>query len=328
MPVGKLLQHAADLVLEFFAVGIYVSSIYIGAALLPAVLLLFWLLGPGSATAWGLLAAFLALSLTPLSLTTGALSERFVQFSCRRAAAYFPAGVVCEDAEAFRSDRGYVFGFCPHSALPVALPLVFATNGPLLPKTLRGRTHGLASSACFVAPLVRQLYWWLGVRPATREVMAGLLRERKVAVLVPGGVQEVLHMEHGKEVAYLSPRTGFVRMAIQHGAPLVPVWAFGQTRAYSWFRPGPPLVPTWLVARISRTFGAVPIGIYGAYGTSMPHKEPMTVVVGRPIPVPDVQGEPPAELVRELLRRFMDELQALYDKHKAKYGKGEELVIL
>lgn len=37
----------------------------------------------------------------------------------------------------------------PHSALPLGLPLVFATDSPLLPKTLRGRTHGLASSVCF-----------------------------------------------------------------------------------------------------------------------------------------------------------------------------------
>ncbi|GFR40867.1 hypothetical protein Agub_g1518 [Astrephomene gubernaculifera] len=327
MPVARLVHHLCDLTLEFLAVGIYVSAIYTTGLLLPAAVFLFWCHGAASLAAWAVLLAFLALTFTPLRLTTGALSERFVQFSLRRAAAYFPARLVVADAGAFRDDRGYVFGFCPHSALPIALPLTFATNSPMLPKELRGRTHGLASSVCFQAPIVRQLYWWLGVRPATKEAMRGLLRERKVAVLVPGGVQEVLHMEHGREVAYLSSRTGFVRIAIQCGAPLVPVWAFGQTRAYSWFRPGPPLVPSWLVARMSRAFGAVPIGMYGAYFTAMPHREPQTVVVGRPIPVPHME-DPPAEVVSELLERFITELQALYDKHKAQYGKGEELTIL
>ncbi|PNW85796.1 hypothetical protein CHLRE_03g205050v5 [Chlamydomonas reinhardtii] len=327
MPLAKL----RNVVLEYAAIAIYVSAIYTSVVLLPSALALFYLFGATSPSAWLLLAAFLALTFTPLQLTTGALSERFVQFSVARAAAYFPTRVVVTDPEAFRTDRGYLFGFCPHSALPIALPIAFATTSPLLPKELRGRTHGLASSVCFSAPIVRQLYWWLGVRPATRQSISGLLRARKVAVLVPGGVQEVLNMEHGKEVAYLSSRTGFVRLAVQHGAPLVPVWAFGQTRAYSWFRPGPPLVPTWLVERISRAAGAVPIGMFGQYGTPMPHREPLTIVVGRPIPVPELapgQLEPEPEVLAALLKRFTDDLQALYDKHKAQFGKGEELVIM
>ncbi|EFJ41256.1 hypothetical protein VOLCADRAFT_77655 [Volvox carteri f. nagariensis] len=326
MPVQAMLYKLCDAVLEFIAVGIYVSAIYATALLLPAILTAFAVLGPSNTVPWVATALLAFCTFTPLHLVTGTLSERFVQFSVRRASAYFPARIICEDAEAFRSDTGYLFGFCPHSALPVALPTVFSTNSPLLPKALRGRTHGLASSVCFQVPIVRQLYWWLGVRPATRAVMRKLLSERRVAVVVPGGVQEVLRMQHGKEVAYLSSRTGFIRIAVQCGAPIVPVWAFGQTRAYSWIRPGPPLVSSWLVSRISRTFGAVPIFMYGAYGSSMPHRERITVVVGRPIPVQQMDAPPP-EVVSELLRKFMNELQALYDKHKGQYGRGEELQI-
>ncbi|GLI69597.1 hypothetical protein VaNZ11_014259 [Volvox africanus] len=326
MPAQDLLHKFFDAALEFIAVGIYVSSIYTAGLLLPGVISAFVLLGPTSAVPWVAGAFLVILTFTPLPLCTGRFSERFIQFSCRRAAAYFPLSVVCEDAGAFLSDRGYVFGFCPHSALPVALPAAFATNSQLLPKALRGRTHGLASSVCFQVPIVRQLYWWLGVRPATRSVMQQLLAQRRIAVLVPGGVKEVLKMEHGIEVAYLSTRKGFIRIAVQCGAPIVPVWAFGQTRAYSWVRPGPPLVPSWIVARISRMFGAVPIYMFGAYGTSMPHRERITVVIGRPIPVQQVD-DPSEEVVSELLRKFMDDLQALYDKHKDEYGRGEELHI-
>ncbi|KAG2494868.1 hypothetical protein HYH03_007107 [Edaphochlamys debaryana] len=319
-----------DYFLEWAAVGIYVTGIYVSGLLLPLALMALWFLGPASLAGWTLLCLFLFLTFVPLPLITGAHSDRFIRFSVRRAVAYFPLRLEVADPAAFRPDTPYVFGFCPHSALPLALPITFASCSELLPPELRGRTHGLASSVCFSAPIVRQLWWWLGIRPATRQAMEGLLRQGRVAVLTPGGVQEVLHMQHGKEVAYLGPRTGFVRIAIRCGAPLVPVFAFGQTRTYSWLRPGPPFCPEWLVQAISRTAGAVPVLMYGACGTPMPHREPMAVVIGKPIPVPELaEGEEPSsEVVEGLLRRFKQELQVLYDTHKAQYGRGEELIII
>lgn len=322
-----VLSKAADALLEFTAVGIYVASLYMSLFMLPTCLLILYLLGPSTPLAWLPLAGFAFITLVPLTWTTGKLSERFASFSCARGAAYFPTKVIVADPEAFKTDRGYLCGFEPHSALPLALPVAFATCSQLLPKELRGRTHGLASSICFSAPLIRHLYWWLGVRPISRQWIGKLLDQKHIAVLVPGGVQEVLYMEHGKEVMYLSTRTGFVRLAIKHGAPLVPVFAFGQTRTYDWVRPGPPLVPNWLVERVSRTFGAVPIGMFGRYGSSMPHRAPMTVVIGRPIEVPQMD-EPPKELVEQLLQRFIEEIKGLYERYKDKYGQGEELVVL
>ena len=53
-------------------------------------------------------------------------------------------------------------------------------------------------------PLVRHLYYWWGFRPITKRCMRHLLAAGRSVVLVPGGVQECLVMEHeGVEVAYL-----------------------------------------------------------------------------------------------------------------------------
>ena len=51
--------------------------------------------------------------------------------------------------------------------------------------------------------------------------------------LVPGGVREIQHMEPQKEVLFLKQRLGFVKLAIQQGCPLLPVFAFNQTQTYT-----------------------------------------------------------------------------------------------
>lgn len=62
-----------------------------------------------------------------------------------------------------------------------------------------------------------------------------------------GGVREIFYMEKGREVAFLSKRQGFVKLAIQQGVDIIPCFAFGQTASYDWWKPGPPIVPLKLV---------------------------------------------------------------------------------
>ena len=59
-------------------------------------------------------------------------------------------------------------------------------------------------------------------------------------------------------------------MGLRHGAALVPAFAFGQSEMFHWRRPGPPLVPTWLVERISRAIGCAPLLLWGRWGLPIP----------------------------------------------------------
>ena len=56
------------------------------------------------------------------------------------------------------------------------------------------------------------------------------------------------------------------------GAPLVPVFCFGQTDMYHWVKLGPPLLSQSLTERIARTIKFLPLFMYGAWGTPVPRK--------------------------------------------------------
>ena len=83
-------------------------------------------------------------------------------------------------------------------------------------------------------PATRHFWWWLGVRPIDKANIHKLLAANNSIVLVPGGNTECRLMKHGQETMYLRKRLGFVRLAMNHGAPLVPAFAFGQSDTYSY----------------------------------------------------------------------------------------------
>jgi hypothetical protein len=141
-------------------------------------------------------------------------------------------------------------------------------------------------SKCFHIPIVRHLWFWLGSRPATAAGAARLLRAGHSIALTPGGVRECGLLKKGREAVYLKRRTGFIRLALAAGAPIVPVFCFGQTDAYSFALAGPPLMPRKWAARLAKVLRFWPMLMWGAGGSPLPHRVKLTVVVGSPIEVP------------------------------------------
>jgi hypothetical protein len=172
--------------------------------------------------------------------------------------------------------------------------------------------------------------------------------------ILPGGVAEVFLAHPGRH-AIKAKRRGLMKLALQTGASLVPVYVFGGNDFYHHLATygtedavGETQVQrklrrsdTNLIGRVqekfSRLFQAGFTVFWGQYGLPLPYQIKCTMVLGDPIwPVPNTLGqgktrtgdkstcrkvpEPSQEQIDELLGRYTTALTQLFDQYKAQAG--------
>ncbi|KOM32105.1 hypothetical protein LR48_Vigan01g166100 [Vigna angularis] len=172
--------------------------------------------------------------------------------------------------------------------------VALAENAGLMPLA---KTTFLASSAVFYMPFLRHVWTWMGLTAVTKKNFISSLEAGYSCILVPGGIREALFLEPHSEIVFLKERRGFVRVAMEMGVPLVPVFCFGQTNSYKWWKvPG-------LIQKLARS--------------PIPFKNPLYIVVGRPIEI-EKNPEPTMEQVDRVHSQFVEALKDLFARHKAK----------
>ncbi|CAN6486310.1 unnamed protein product [Victoria cruziana] len=231
--------------------------LWLGTIHLNLVVLFLAFLFSSSTTMIVLLIGFVVLlAVGPVDEESG-FGKAFVRYICKHGLGYFPVTVHIEDVKAFHPNQAYVLAVEPHSVFPIScLPLLnIAGTMPW------SKTKALASNAVFYTPFLRQLGIWQGLIPATKKNFVKHLEAGYSCIIVPGGVREIMYMNPAHEVAFLKTRQGFVKVAIETGRPLVPVFSFGQTDVYRWWKP-----EGKLYVRIARAIRFAPLLFWGPFG--------------------------------------------------------------
>lgn len=150
--------------------------------------------------------------------------------------------------------------------------------------------------------------------------------------MVVGGAQEALNARPGNYKIVIKKRKGFVRVALETGASLVPVISFGETEIFDQPSNDPGTKLRAYQNFVKRWTGIAPAVFYGRGLLNkttgfLPYNHPITTVVGAPIDV-ERNLSPSKEEVEELHNKFMEEIQKLFDDNKNKYLKNWENVTL
>ena len=218
--------------------------------------------------------------------------------------------------------RNYLIGSHPHGICSAGAFGAFATDGADFSKLFPGLSSHLHTLSCnFWAPLHRDWILALGIiNPSKRSIMENLSSSQggKASVLVVGGAAEALLTERRSMKLVLRKRKGFIKLAIQSGAQLVPSFTFGETSLYRLVSLGHiPLLKTCQTVFKELT-GVAPCLFTGRFGL-MPERRPLTVVVGSPISVMR-SSDPSPEYIDQVHVEYMEQLERLYETHKHKYG--------
>lgn len=145
----------------------------------------------------------------------------------------------------------------------------------------------------------------------------------QVCVLIIGGAAESLEAKPGRFKLVLKNRKGFIRLALETGTSLVPVFSFGENEVFFSLE-NPENSRLRRFQNIIKThfhFG-LPIicgrGIFNYSFGLLPHRKPMHTVIGAPIKVAKVEA-PTREEIDALHALYISKLNDLFEEHKEKY---------
>ncbi|XP_049896127.1 2-acylglycerol O-acyltransferase 3b [Epinephelus moara] len=237
---------------------------------------------------------------------------------------YFPVKLV-KTAE-LNPNRNYILGCHPHGIMCVGAFTCFSTESCGFTEVFPGVRATLAILAgLFRIPLFREYAMSAGLSPVSKPSLVHLLSKSgkgNAVVIMIGGAAESLASSPGSHTVVVRHRKGFVRMALEFGADLVPVYSFGENELFRQVILSEGSLGRRLQDLFKKIMGFAPCLFVGEHMAFLPYKTPITTVVGSPMSVPR-RVTPTEEEVDHYHGLYMEALSKLFHEHKVSCGLSE-----
>ncbi|KAL0576752.1 diacylglycerol O-acyltransferase 1 [Marasmius crinis-equi] len=257
-------------------------------------------------------------------------------------------GVVYLSVEAdLPADRPYVFGYHPHGIIGMGAITAFATEATGFSADFPGiKPHLLTLTSNFKMPIYREILLALGICSVSKKSCSNILKSGpgSAITIVVGGAAESLSARPGTVDLTLRKRLGFIKVAIQHGADLVPVFSFGENDIYEQMPNEKGTTVYEMQKKFQAVFGwTLPLfhgrGLlnctYSTFEKQMngfeqiltdnlgllPYRRQIVVVVGKPIRVTQ-SDKPQMEDVMRVQKLYIDELTRIWHTYKDQFAKA------
>ncbi|KFQ48643.1 2-acylglycerol O-acyltransferase 1, partial [Pelecanus crispus] len=241
---------------------------------------------------------------------------------------YFPIHLI--KTSDLNPNHNYLLGFHPHGVLVAGAFGNFCT-GASFKNLFPGLTPYLhIMPIWFGCPFFREYIMSAGMVSASKKSASYVLNNEEgghASVIVIGGAEESLNAHPGSLTLNILKRKGFIKMALKHGAHLVPVFSFGENELFkqvanpkgSWLRN--------VQEKLQKIMGfALPLfharGVFQYSFGLIPYRQPIHTVVGSPIPVKKSLN-PTTEEIEQLHELYLQNLRKLFEEHKRNYGIPE-----
>ncbi|RAK79081.1 UDP-Glycosyltransferase/glycogen phosphorylase [Aspergillus fijiensis CBS 313.89] len=253
----------------------------------------------------------------------------------------------------------YIFGYHPHGISIRGAIGALATQGAGFDTLFPGLNHTLlVSDKVLRAPLLREYALCLGIGSVSRASCIKLLSSGghdgnglgQAITICVGGDREARIARPGRMDLVLGVRRGFIRVAIEMGASLVPVVAFGENEVFDVAYPeendansSEAASSHWegegqkqqdgdrggLFTAGAKAWKAITGKstrvISGRWGVTVPFRKPIHVVVGKPIPVKEQRYVQDEAYVEEVHRMYVEELRRLWEEWRDVFGVKKEV---
>lgn len=240
---------------------------------------------------------------------------------------YFPIRLVVpkDVRQKFTKTANYMFIYHPHGIHGFGAMINFTFDANHLSQLLPGITvHVQTLAMNFWIPFWRELFTLSGSGDASASCIKRTLAAgpgESVMLVVGGAEESLLSMPNTNDLT-LQKRKGFVRLALESGAPLVPVYGFGENNVYDNLAAGRPKLQKFLLKAQKLLGFALPLihgrGWFNYHFGILPHRRPIVVVVGAPLEVPRIL-KPSKEEIDEWHAKYIDALKELYLENKDVY---------